>query len=474
MLVVDFGLSVVRSDESEERDFRLHKELSDVFLPNAYGVVRANLNLEIASPSPGEKTAVRTNAYGMRMGKVSLEKEPKTVRVAVVGDSVAFGWMLPEELAFPHLLQEILDRDNQTKYEVLNFAAPGYTSFHAVKQYERLVHNFKPDILILALGLYDSFESRITEKELYALLEEYDLVRGLSGVPRLWHDYSTIGHWVSSRKRKQGYEALQQFLQDRTLKGEWHKKVTLEEFKGNLSALIGHHHEQGGRTILAHVNFVNYYAAQILKDLAGERKIPLMDARLLFDGLGGVQGRKKTLELGLMPAGVHNGIPGNYRYLFRVYAPLTTDASSLFIVGDHPKLGDGTPGRAALYDDGNHGDERAGDRIFSLEIETGRPERLHFAFTKKSSMEKSTMEPLSYENMYQNRLHYERVDLSSYPSKIRWASIVYTYGRVPYTHLVLSDNPELPNAMGHEAIAKRLARLVREIEGIPSPSLTIR
>ncbi|MGC9328403.1 MAG: SGNH/GDSL hydrolase family protein, partial [Candidatus Hinthialibacter sp.] len=181
LLALDLALRPALVDEISENHFCRPSRYAPIFSPDQYGALRPNLRLDF-SESPSEPFLIETNSFGMRMGEIAVEKDPSVTRVAVMGDSIAFGWRLPVEAAFPSQLESILNQENGEQYEVLNFAAPGFTSFHAVKQYEQLVHNFHPDVLILAFGLYDSYESRFSEPEFYSILDEQGALSSAKGV----------------------------------------------------------------------------------------------------------------------------------------------------------------------------------------------------------------------------------------------------------------------------------------------------
>ena len=69
--------------------------------------------------------------------------------------------------------ENILNQESeQKKFELLNFGAPEFTTFHGLHQYQELVQNFQPDILIVGFGLYDSCP-RVPEAERYAVMERY-------------------------------------------------------------------------------------------------------------------------------------------------------------------------------------------------------------------------------------------------------------------------------------------------------------
>jgi len=69
----------------------------------------------------------RINAAGLRGPEVEEEKSAGVVRVAVLGDSIAFGYGVAEADAFPRQLEGLLNTGRRDgRAEVLNFGVPGY------------------------------------------------------------------------------------------------------------------------------------------------------------------------------------------------------------------------------------------------------------------------------------------------------------------------------------------------------------
>lgn len=77
---------------------------------------------------------VITNSHGMRSPEVSVEKADCHYRIALLGDSYAFGWGVKQDKIFARVLEEKLNETNQQDltFEVLNFAVPGYSTFQEV------------------------------------------------------------------------------------------------------------------------------------------------------------------------------------------------------------------------------------------------------------------------------------------------------------------------------------------------------
>lgn len=58
---------------------------------------------------------------------------------------------------------------------------------------------------------------------------------------------------------------------------------------------------------------------------------------------------------------------------------------SLFVVGSHESLGNWTPNRIKLYDDGSHGDQKAGDGIWSVEVRLPLGAEIEYKFTNSGA-----------------------------------------------------------------------------------------
>ncbi|MBK9385185.1 MAG: hypothetical protein IPN34_10265 [Planctomycetes bacterium] len=97
---------------------------------------------------------IRTNAHGMRMREIERKKPTARQRIAVLGDSVSFGWRVVESACWPRVLERRLRAAGQ-ELEVLNFAVPGYTTAQAAAQLRARVLDFEPDLVVLATGFND-------------------------------------------------------------------------------------------------------------------------------------------------------------------------------------------------------------------------------------------------------------------------------------------------------------------------------
>jgi lysophospholipase L1-like esterase len=93
------------------------------------------------------------NSLGMRGPEVSEEKPSGVVRVAVIGDSIAFGYWVQEKDAFPRQLERMLG--GPRRVEVLNFGVPGYDLEQYVETVRTRALSFAPDVVVVAFCLND-------------------------------------------------------------------------------------------------------------------------------------------------------------------------------------------------------------------------------------------------------------------------------------------------------------------------------
>jgi len=97
---------------------------------------------------------VRTNSLGMRGEECSLRKPSQVYRVAGLGDSHMFGWGVGQDETYMHLVEQRLNASaamarGGRRYELLNFAVPGYNTVMEVATYEHRAMAFAPDMVLL-------------------------------------------------------------------------------------------------------------------------------------------------------------------------------------------------------------------------------------------------------------------------------------------------------------------------------------
>jgi len=123
------------------------REIVDLFRPDPrlFWTFRPGTVFDAEGPVP-------INAGGFR-GRMPADPRPAgLLRVAVMGDSVAFG----AAASWPEFLEEDLATALPGRpVEVLNFGVPGYTVIQGLRQYEDHAGGLAPDVVIVAYGWND-------------------------------------------------------------------------------------------------------------------------------------------------------------------------------------------------------------------------------------------------------------------------------------------------------------------------------
>jgi lysophospholipase L1-like esterase len=93
---------------------------------------------------------LRVNRLGFR-GRDWSAKRPGVLRVAVLGDSHAFGYGVAEPAALPSVLERELAAQTGRAIEALNFAVPGYTARQLLAVLEAKALALGPDAAVVVL-----------------------------------------------------------------------------------------------------------------------------------------------------------------------------------------------------------------------------------------------------------------------------------------------------------------------------------
>lgn len=109
---------------------------------------------ELKPSFSSENGLISTNKFGVRDYEYTLVKPPGIKRIAVIGDSVAFGYIkgtsiLPIEETFSKLLEIKLNTIFPEQYEVLNFSVTGYNAAQEEIVLKEKVLQFDPDVVIV-------------------------------------------------------------------------------------------------------------------------------------------------------------------------------------------------------------------------------------------------------------------------------------------------------------------------------------
>jgi len=111
------------------------------------------------APRPGARATaghvrVSINSHGFRDREYERARTPGVARIAVLGDSIAFGSGLPLQETFPKQLEALLAEAGRST-EVLNLGVFGYDVVDEVAFFEQVGAGFQPDLVILGFCIND-------------------------------------------------------------------------------------------------------------------------------------------------------------------------------------------------------------------------------------------------------------------------------------------------------------------------------
>lgn len=143
--IQDLQAAILSPETENKRSTQLRDLINPDPKDNIIYDLRANLDTTF------QKVSVKTNSFGMRSPEVTVKKPASTYRIALLGDSFAFGWGVEQDKTFAHRLESNLNRiaNGKIKFEVLNFGVPGYSTFQEVEKFKVRGVCFKPDAVLI-------------------------------------------------------------------------------------------------------------------------------------------------------------------------------------------------------------------------------------------------------------------------------------------------------------------------------------
>jgi hypothetical protein len=99
---------------------------------------------------------LRTNAMGLRGPPIEPQKPPGTVRIVVLGDSVAFGWGVDDEVTFLRRWEAARNaRADGRRYQVINTGHPMYDTTQEAALLAEQGAALDPDLVLLVYVVND-------------------------------------------------------------------------------------------------------------------------------------------------------------------------------------------------------------------------------------------------------------------------------------------------------------------------------
>lgn len=448
-LVIEYTVSVLYEPERDVYpgfDSDLAAFNYGIFVDDSDYIRRLRPDFE--TKHPRTRKIICTNSRGYRGPEFSDDKKEKTKRVVFLGDDSLFGMGLAEEDTVPNLLKAMTsDRDIET----INFAVPGYTSFHGSLQAKELLPDLKPDVVVIGFGFTDAALTNYTDAQVQASIPG---AQGLLITLEKFLGWSKLYELMRNKFRSREARNL---LGQTRFNGNGGLEITArvppDEFRANITSIIASARASGSRCVLLDPNLANYFAADCLKAIADAEAVPLLSARGILEEkapagefkLG--DARRYQRHMAIQIRGFPKDMDDSLRSPFLVKVPL---GCVRFPVA---------PGRSFFVDDGTQGDRKAGDGLFTAIIIDEGERDFEFAPSMKILMSQE----MTRQMFLNEEFFYRLPPVESLEENGIYYSPVMEFRKPAFHEYLMKFNSTLPNAEGARAITEALTPVVIKI-----------
>jgi hypothetical protein len=119
---------------------------------------------QVVRTREGDTFVLSTNAEGMRTTLPQARRADRW-RVAVMGDSIVFGWGVDDGQTVADGLAVGLQAALGAPVEVLNAAQPGYSTAQTAHFLNGVVADWKPDLVVVFLAMHDHNRVLVSDRE---------------------------------------------------------------------------------------------------------------------------------------------------------------------------------------------------------------------------------------------------------------------------------------------------------------------
>jgi lysophospholipase L1-like esterase len=342
---------------------------------------------------------IALNGDGFRSGPIAKDKRAGSIRIACIGDSWTFGMNVNQDATYPSRLEALLKQQQpDADLDVMNFGVLGYSSFQGLQLFKQQVVDLHPDVVLIGFGMNDSEVAGYRDKDVgkagapawrdrakavAASSELYGLLRYLALVLR-FHP-QTMGDFLKADAKTESSKGGEAVNYDDI---EPWTRVSPRDYDRNIREMVTLAGGRGAKVILLDNElWPESPYRPVLTAIARDAHIPLVDSlRIIADEKTRIERGMETrfhLETANRPRSAatspRSGEPTTV--VFRVYEGAYPVPQRLSIVGNHPSLGNMVPNTVALHDDGQEGDERAGDHVWSYRVVLPAGTRVKYVYT---------------------------------------------------------------------------------------------
>jgi lysophospholipase L1-like esterase len=408
------GLRILDPDDELMWQGRPHARQTylDLFCPMRSEDERKALLGRFSPTVPDEfkdspRWTVSFNSAGFRDDEFPTAKTFDTIRIIALGDSWTFGHNVDSEKTYPKRLAALLRSEfPDRKIEVLNLGMLAYTSHEGLKLLQRKAPALQPDIVLIGFSMNDASISGWHDKDVFVPKpKRFNLRRFITENSQLYKlamylgqlgkfKSVTMGDTVKAVSDPRDNFLYESWVSADALEAKDYERLEAKvrvppaDYERNIREMIRFVRDRGAVPILLHNELrpgSPYQSA--LQKISREENAALVDSCELI----GRERQRIEAELeqkfGLRPpaAPATKQNEGGADVVFRVLMDKVPVSRAMYIVGPHPELGDNVPNKVAMYDDGTHGDQKAGDRIWSYTARFSTGTKIFYVYTNSGA-----------------------------------------------------------------------------------------
>lgn len=337
---------------------------------------------------------ISLNAQGFRDEDFPRAKPAAAYRIVCLGDSWTFGANVGQSEAYPQRLRERLRQEFLgAGFEVFNLGVLGYSSFQGLELLKRTALPMKPDLLVIAFGMNDASVAGYRDRDMPTLAAGRGLPARMAEALEMSESYKLLRYlalvWkyvpesMGQRIRTAAKQAAERPDTVNYAELEPWTRVSPVDYERNIREMIARSRDGGAAVVLVFNELWRESPYRpVLEGVARTETVPLVDGSAIVAGARRRIEEELETKLDLRPPKAGRArTDGQIEVVFRVYAGPYPVPLTLYIVGTHPKLGRLVPNKVAVYDDGTHGDQRAGDRVWSYSATFAPGTRVLYVYT---------------------------------------------------------------------------------------------
>jgi len=326
---------------------------------------------------------VENDSEGFRGPELGPDTDTTVYRILCIGDSITFGFNVDQPDAYPRQLQRLLEeRYPGRRVEIINAGVPGWSWLQGLRFLDLRGLALHPDLVIMGHGTNDQMlPAKVTDEERFHRLDGpvAHVVRAAAIRLTATNSYRLVEHFFPPPpfSPEQDSPACKKQI---AVGGSCHR-VSVDEIT------------------LANLDFVETPAVQGIRRAAERDAIPFVDTVDRVRTVRKAAEDARAVALGLAPASAPAvGAPGQVsqtpqHVVVRVQAP---DRDARYEVRGSGLYVAGFEVTAPCYDDGSHGDEKAGDGVYSARIEVPPSiPRVQYLFYRNDEPELRPLPPMA-------------------------------------------------------------------------------